>query len=182
MGRQKFSNSIFFLAIAVSAAVTAGFFSSPAYAQLPSAPRPVIGDVYVNFFGGYPEARNNSEIMQFIDTYGLSGFYNEKALPGSYDYMFVYLLPGRESPEKMVFLDHVVYEDGRKNETILWARLIDKDLELPTLNESECLALGIEYRKDISASAIGGFTISQAVFSITLMVTLSALFAYRKTI
>lgn len=140
--------------------------------SLPSSP-PVIGDVYMNFFGGHPEAQNNSKIMEFIDTYGLIGYYNEKALPGSYEYMFVYLLPGRESPEKMVFLNRVVYEDGRKNETILWARLIDKDSELPPLNESESLALGIEYRKDTNVDSAGGFTTGYAIVSVAMLLLLA---------
>lgn len=92
-----------------------------------------------DLIGMHSNMRNNTTIMNFIDTYGLSGWYEKTAYEG---YEYVYLLPGNNHTKKLVYLNKRVNE-WHINNSILWVKLIGIDEEFPQLNESEALSLGI---------------------------------------
>lgn len=105
-----------------------GGFLSLADADLTSPPVPPPGyNTLTELLGRHPNVKNNSEIMNFIETYDLGNWY-EKRVNESYRY--VYLPPKKPYSKKLVYLNKDV-DERQVNNSIQWVRLIDKDEELP---------------------------------------------------
>jgi|AGTN01.2.fsa_nt_gi hypothetical protein len=99
------------------------------------------GSIYDIFNLRHFGAQYNTDIMTFINTYGLDYFYESRACDVNQSYYYVYLLPEKEYSKELVYLE--LHDERGINNSIIWVRLLDKNTELPRLNDSECIALGI---------------------------------------
>ncbi|MDY0386703.1 MAG: hypothetical protein RBT65_06130 [Methanolobus sp.] len=84
-------------------------------------PPPPGNNRFDQFFGRHRNMEQNSEIMDFISTYGLKDF-QEVHINRTHTY--VYLIPKENCSKKMVFLDP-------PSEEILWVRVIDMNETIP---------------------------------------------------
>ncbi|AFC99058.1 hypothetical protein Mtc_0287 [Methanocella conradii HZ254] len=128
-------------------------------------------DYLFEFYGMHPNAKNNSEIENFINTYGMSGWYEKTAYPG---FKYIYVLPKRDYYNNLVFLNEIT-DERRVNTSIRWVKFIDKGEELPPLNESEARAMGIigsatpEIKTDtVSATPAPGFVPVSAMAGVAI--------------
>ena len=122
---NKIMNKI--LIVAILSVTVGGFLPFFAYADVTPSPVPPGYDALMALLGRHPNVKNNSEIMDFIDTYGLEKWY-EKRVNESHRY--VYLPPKKPYSKKLVYLNKDV-DERQVNNSIQWVRLIDKDEELP---------------------------------------------------
>jgi len=114
------------LILAILSVTLGGFIPAFAYADVTPSPVPPGYGALTQLFGRHPNVKNNSEIMDFIDMYGLGNWY-EKRVNESYRY--VYLLPKKPYSKKLVYLNKDV-DERQINNSIQWVRLIDRDKEL----------------------------------------------------
>ncbi|MGA9139777.1 MAG: hypothetical protein WBZ29_06110 [Methanocella sp.] len=105
-------------------------------------PYPSIGgDIHDIFDMRHFGALYDPDVKAFIDAYGLGYFYERPACDFNQSYYFVYLLPEKDYPKELVFLE---FHDSKGiNNSVIWVKLLEKNTEVTPLNDSECIALGI---------------------------------------
>ncbi len=112
--------------------------AQPIITPIPGGQWGGVGELY----GMFPNARNNSEILCFIDANGLGDWYSEKAY-SEIDrdketyiiYRYIYLKPANNNSIKMVFLINT--SGARGEEVVLWTRIINASEALPPLNKDD---------------------------------------------
>ena len=77
--------------------------------------------------GRHPNVESNAEIMEYINTCGISSWYERRY---NTTCRHVCLVPGSSCDRKLVYLNRDVNE-REDNDSIIWIRLIDLDEELP---------------------------------------------------
>lgn len=99
--------------------------------------QPSIGaDIIGEFYGAHPNTKNNSTITEFIGTYGISSWTNDRADPDDGRYSYVYMLPSKNSSQKLVFLYFEPDTTGMNN-SIIWVKLAGKDDKIEQVNDTQ---------------------------------------------
>lgn len=93
----------------------------------PTLPPVPGGDPLMQLQGVHPNVERNAEIMEYIQTHGLSSWY-EKRYNATCRY--VCLVPGTPGAQTLVFLNRDV-DEREDPESIVWVSLIDPDEDLP---------------------------------------------------
>jgi hypothetical protein len=126
----------YFFSMLVVSALIVGCSPSIAHAQANDSPpasnvgQPSIGtDIIGEFYGAHPNVKNNSTIAGFIGTYGISSWTNDRANANDDRYLYVYVLPVKNSSQKLVFLYFKPDSTGLNNH-IVWVKLVGKDVTL----------------------------------------------------
>jgi hypothetical protein len=83
-------------------------------------------NMLMEFDGAHPNAKNNTVVSSFIETYGISGWSHERPYVDDRRYEYIYVIPASNYSKQLVIF-YYIPDDTRVNNTVIWAKLIDKD-------------------------------------------------------